>query len=66
MKFARSLQESEQPELHALYKQLKKSLRILDEPADARSAVEAPHSPSPGPSSISTSSLLPATRSATV
>ncbi|KAL4853677.1 SPX domain-containing protein 5 [Chlorella vulgaris] len=39
MKFARSLQESEQPELHALYKQLKKSLRILDDPSDAGSAV---------------------------
>ncbi|EFN56732.1 hypothetical protein CHLNCDRAFT_144154 [Chlorella variabilis] len=46
MKFARTLEEDQQPELYALYKQLKKSLRILDNPADAGSTVEPPQLPS--------------------
>lgn len=44
MKFARHLaEEGNEPELHSLYKQLKKSLRIFEGPADAGSAVDVPH-----------------------
>lgn len=44
MKFARHLaEEGNEPELHSLYKQLKKSLRIFEGPADAGSTVDVPH-----------------------
>ena len=43
MKFARHLaEEGSEPELHSLYKQLKKSLRIFEGPADAGSVVDVP------------------------
>ncbi|KAL4447873.1 hypothetical protein ABPG75_005092 [Micractinium tetrahymenae] len=41
MKFAQELRRDEQPELLELYKKLKKSLKIFEGPADARSMVEA-------------------------
>ncbi|KAL4442434.1 hypothetical protein ABPG77_005018 [Micractinium sp. CCAP 211/92] len=40
MKFAQELRRDEQPELLELYKKLKKSLKIFEGPADARSMVE--------------------------